>query len=94
MIKSPENILRICGFTDSDPIKYSSRRGWKDNYQLSGARAHTVLMGLKKAGIEEGRMHYVAFGPHRLIMENGKENKAKSRRVEIYFIPLTEKPGE
>jgi len=81
-VQSPANLLNVCGFTDSDPIK---RSGWKDNYQLSGERARTVMLELIKAGVDEKRVYFSGLGPRMLIMENGKENKAKSRRVEIYF---------
>lgn len=86
MLQNPEYFLRVCGFTDSDPIKYSAGR-WKDNYQLSGARAYAVLVALRKEGVDPGRMHYSGYGPARLITKDGKEDKAKSRRVEIYVIP-------
>jgi len=88
-VKDERNILRVCGFTDSDPIKKSK---FKDNYALSSERARQVLKALAKNGITEGRMHIMAFGPHKLIMgADGKESKSKSRRVEIYFVPPPKK---
>jgi len=85
--QSAANLLNVCGFTDSDPIK---RSGWKDNYQLSGERARTVMLELINAGADEKRIYFSGLGPRMLIMENGKENKPKSRRVEIYFQRIKE----
>ncbi len=88
LVQDPKNILRICGFTDSSKI---SQSGWKDNFQLSGERARAVLNALAQAGVDANRMHFAGFGEHMLIMKDGKEDKAKSRRVEIYVItPQTE----
>jgi len=87
MVRDPKNHIRVCGYTDSDPIRVS---GWTDNFQLSGERALTVLRALAREGIDPARMHFVGFGEHMPILEGGKENKAKSRRVEIYVIePVT-----
>jgi len=94
MVRDPTKHIRVCGYTDSDPIRVS---GWTDNFQLSGERALTVLRALAKEGIDPSRMHFVGFGEHMLIRDkDGKEDKARSRRVEIYVIEpvqtATEKP--
>ena len=91
MVQDPKNFIRICGFSDSDKITHSS---WADNFQLSGERARSVLAHLITEGIDASRMHFAGFGPHMLIMENGKENKEKSRRVEIYVITPKSVPTE
>lgn len=83
MVKDPNNLVRVCGFSDSDKITHSS---WADNFQLSGERARSVLKHLITEGMDASRLHFAGFGPHMLVMENGKENKGKSRRVEIYVI--------
>ncbi len=85
-IQNPGNLLRICGFTDSEPIK-RSRASWESNHHLSSMRAHAVFTTLKKAGIDTARMHTIGFGPNMRVMEGGKENKKLSRRVEIYWVP-------
>ena len=79
------NKIRICGYTDSDPIKVS---GWDSNFQLSGARALSVLDYLKKQGIPASRMHFAGFGEHALIPDEttGKEDKKRSRRAEIILL--------
>lgn len=83
-VQSPDNHLRICGFTDSDKIKHSH---WKSNFELSGARALEALEFMASKGVDRSRVHFMGFGPHFLIRDaNGKEIKKKSRRVEIYFL--------
>ena len=88
-IRDPGNFLRICGFSDSTPITHSQ---WKDNFQLSGERARAVLVALEEAGVSPSRMHFAGFGAHMLMMEDGKENKQKSRRVEIYIVRPAKTP--
>ena len=80
--------IRICGYTDSDPIRRSASK-WKSNFQLSGARALAVLNSLAAQGVPKSRMHFVGFGEYDLIPKGaklGKENKAKSRRAEIWIV--------
>jgi len=82
-LQRPGTYLRVCGFTDSDPIVHS---GWEDNFHLSGERARNVLRALVKEGVDPARLHFAGFGEHMLVKDGGKEDKAKSRRVEIYVI--------
>ena len=80
----PDRKIRICGYSDSDPIKVS---GWDSNYQLSGARALSVLEHLNKQGVPASRLHFAGFGEHALIRDDsGKEIKKRSRRVEIILL--------
>lgn len=83
MIADKPNKIAVWGFTDSDPIKHS---GWKDNFDLSGARSRAVLDELKKDGIAPERMHFSGFGEYALVMKDGKEDKKKSRRAEIVLL--------
>lgn len=81
-IQDSANLINVCGFSDSDPITHST---WKDNYQLSGERARAVMLQIIKANVPTDRIYYSGLGPQMLILEDGQENKVKSRRVEIYF---------
>lgn len=78
--------LRIVGHTDSDPIKVHVRENpTRMNLELGARRAVAVANELKKAGIEETRMHAVSMGESSPIAPNdSKENKKKNRRVEIF----------
>lgn len=67
--------VRVAGYTDADPI---TRSGWKDNLELSCARACAVVRQLDKNGVPSTIMYAAGFGEHQ-----PRESKAKSRRVEI-----------
>jgi len=78
----PQNMIRIDGYTDSDPIKKSQ---WKDNLELSQHRAGAVLRHLQGRGMNPKQMYTAGFGA-----ANARATKALSRRVEIVVI-LNEK---
>ena len=78
----PQNMIRIDGYTDSDPIRKSQ---WKDNLELSQHRAGAVLRHLQTRGMNPKQMYTAGFGA-----ANPRATKALSRRVEIVVI-LNEK---
>jgi chemotaxis protein MotB len=67
----------VDGHTDSDPIRKTADK-WKDNYDLSYARAKAVMQYLTSNGINEKNVVVRAFGPNK-----PKGSKPASRRVEI-----------
>lgn len=76
--------IEIAGHTDTDPIQKSK---FKSNWDLSAARAVTVLDHLLKRGIDESRLHisgYAFTQPRR--PNDSKENKKMNRRVEIVLV--------
>jgi len=84
--KNSQYKIRVCGYTDSDPIRKTAGK-WESNFDLSGARALSVLDYLVSKGISAKRLHFAGFGEHALVMgADGKENKAKSRRAEIWLL--------
>ena len=74
----PNNLIRIAGHTDSDPIRKSS---WKTNERLSAERALAVQEYLATRGVDKNRTYAAAFGP-----AQPKGSKAQSRRVEIIIL--------
>ena len=70
--------IRIEGYTDTDPIRKS---GWKDNLELSQARAAAVLRYLQDQGVSQRQMYAAGFGSAR-----PRSSKEKSRRVEIVVV--------
>lgn len=79
--------IGIEGHTDDQPIKYS---GWKSNWELSLARATSVLHYLEEKGISPERLSATGFGEFRPIASNqATEGRQQNRRVEI--VVLTEK---
>lgn len=76
----------IEGHTDNVPIKYS---GWKSNWELSSARALSVLhFMIDKHKIDPKRLSATGYGEQKPIASNAtKQGQQKNRRVEIVIIP-------
>ncbi len=78
----------IEGHTDNQPIKKS---GWKSNWELSTARALSVLHYLSDKGVAEPRLEAIGYGEYKPVASNdSKEGRQKNRRVEIVILPKTE----
>lgn len=76
-------LIMVSGFTDDLP-----RRGDADNWQLSAERAMTVVRALIAAGLPEDRVFGAGFGEtHPVAPNDGEENRARNRRVEIAPVP-------
>ena len=79
----------IEGHTDNEPIKKS---GWRSNWELSSARALSVLHYLSEKDVGEPRMAAIGYGEYKPVAGNeGREGRQKNRRVEIVILPKTEK---
>jgi len=79
-------VVRVYGYTDSDPIVKSARL-WKDNLDLSANRAMAVTRQLRKLGIPAGQIETVAMGATHFVASNKTPaGKAKNRRVEIVVV--------
>lgn len=72
------NVIRIEGYTDTDPIRKSN---WTDNLDLSLQRAASVHRYLQGRGVDGKRMYAAGFGQWR-----PQPTKAQSRRVEILVV--------
>ncbi|MFH1338265.1 MAG: OmpA family protein [Candidatus Omnitrophota bacterium] len=86
----PENNIGIEGHTDNEPIKYS---GWKSNWELSTARALSVLHYLvDERGISPHRVSAIGYGEYRPMVSNDtQEGRQFNRRVEIVILPKVTK---
>lgn len=79
----------IEGHTDNEPIKKS---GWKSNWELSTARALSVLHFLSEEQVDESRLAATGYGEYKPVATNDtKDGRQKNRRVEIVILPKTEK---
>ncbi|MCD6394095.1 MAG: OmpA family protein [Planctomycetes bacterium] len=75
--------VSVVGHTDSDPI-LKTKKLWKDNWQLSSARALAVVRYLVKRGIRPKQLGAVGAGEFRPVASNSTiSGKAKNRRVQI-----------
>lgn len=89
----PELNVGIEGHTDNMPIKLS---GWKSNWELSTARALSVLHYLtEQRGILPERISAIGYGEYRPVASNdAKAGRQMNRRVEIVILPQVTKVKE
>lgn len=89
----PELKVGIEGHTDNQPIKYS---GWKSNWELSTARALSVLHYLvDEKGVGPDRVSAIGYGEYHPVTSNdAKEGRQLNRRVEIVILPRVTKTKE
>lgn len=82
-----EKAIRVVGHTDDVPIAKAWREVFPSNWELSAARATTVVRFLQEAGIEPerliatGRAEYAPVAPN-----DSPEGRQKNRRIEITLI--------
>ena len=82
--------IGVEGHTDNQPIKHSN---WKSNWELSAARALSVVHYLiDEHGLEPLRLSATGYGEYHPIDGNDtKEGQQKNRRVEIVVLPNIDK---
>lgn len=86
--------IGIEGHTDNVPIKQS---GWKSNWELSTARALSVLHYLANdQGISPERLSAIGYGEYRPLDSNEtSDGRKQNRRVEIVILPnITKVKGD
>ena len=86
----PQLNIGIEGHTDNVPIKSS---GWKSNWELSTARALSVLHYLvDEKDISPDRVSAIGYGEYKPVASNDtKEGRQLNRRVEIVILPTITK---
>ncbi|MFH0762639.1 MAG: flagellar motor protein MotB [Candidatus Omnitrophota bacterium] len=82
----PNLNVAIEGHTDNQPIQHS---GWKSNWELSTARALSVLHYLvNEENILPERLSAIGYGEYRPVASNDtREGTQLNRRVEIVIMP-------
>jgi chemotaxis protein MotB len=81
VFKSIPNMIHVEGHTDDKPI---NTREFPSNWELSAARAASVVHELMKDGVDPMRMAALAYGEYHPIADNGtEEGRYKNRRVTI-----------
>jgi chemotaxis protein MotB len=89
----PQLNVGIEGHTDNEPIMHS---GWKSNWELSTARALSVLHYLvENQGMSPERVSAIGYGEYRPVASNDtKDGRQLNRRVEIVVMPAVSKVKE
>ncbi len=92
-----DKAIRIVGHTDNVPITKGLQKVFPSNWELSAARATTVVRFLQDSGIAPerliatGRAEYAPVAPNDTL-----EGRQKNRRIEITLIDrnLLQEPGK
>ncbi|MFK8068212.1 MAG: flagellar motor protein MotD [Gammaproteobacteria bacterium] len=76
-----KNPLKVEGFTDDRPIRTAA---FPSNWELSAARAASVVSHFTQQNIDPKRMAAVGYGEHRPFAENSTaEGRSANRRIVI-----------
>ncbi len=77
------------GHTDNVPIGPAIIDKFPTNWELSTARATTVVRYLQERGVNPGYLSAEGYSEYRPVAPNDtEEGKSKNRRIEIVLIPL------
>jgi len=77
--------IQVEGFTDNVPIKTEA---FPSNWELSAARAASVVRVFADDGVSPQRLAAIGFGEHRPIADNNSEDsRKKNRRVRVVILP-------
>lgn len=88
---TPQSI-EVAGHTDNIPVRYSKRNQFRNNNELSQARADHAGQVLIKAGLDADRIRTVGYADSQPIATNNTEaGRSKNRRVEI-IVTQSSKP--
>lgn len=77
LVRSVPNKINVEGHTDNVPINTIT---FPSNWELSAARAASVVHVLAKLGVEPPRMAATGYGEHQPIEENDSEGGRQSNR--------------
>ena len=86
------NSVMVEGNTDDRPIR---TREFPSNWELSAARAASVVHLLTRFDIDPSRLSAIGYGEHRPVADNdSEEGRAKNRRVTLVILGLNGKPDQ
>ena len=82
-----DKAIRVVGHTDNVPITGGLQKVFPSNWELSAARATTVVRFLQDAGIEPERLMATGRAEYAPVASNDSaEGRQKNRRIEITLI--------
>jgi chemotaxis protein MotB len=84
ILKPFPNPVRVEGHTDNVPVK---GRAFRSNWELSAARAGSVVHTFTTAGIDPKRLEIIGLGEYRPIADNATaEGRNTNRRVRVVIL--------
>jgi chemotaxis protein MotB len=85
-----DKAIRVVGHTDNVPITGGLQKVFPSNWELSAARATTVVRFLQDAGIPPERLIATGRAEYAPVADNeSPEGRQKNRRIEITLIDRT-----
>ncbi len=86
--------IQVQGHTDSRPIKWELQGRYPTNWELSAARAATIVRYLiDEVGIDPARLSAAGYGYHQpLASHDTSDGQQEYRRVEFVLLPLRGAP--
>ena len=90
LVTDPDNTIVVEGHTDDVKIGWPLQERYPSNWELSTARAASVVRFLQEqADIEPERLTATGYSFHRPIAANeSDESRRQNRRIEIILIPI------
>ncbi|MBH0202516.1 MAG: OmpA family protein [Nitrospira sp.] len=86
--------IEVAGHTDNTPPRNDPRKGFRDNMELSRARAEHVTQVLINGGLEADRVKAAGYADSKPIAANETDKgRSKNRRMEIVIAQGTEPAG-
>jgi chemotaxis protein MotB len=86
VLNTVPNQIQVEGNTDNRPINTEE---FPSNWELSAARAASVVHLLTRMGIEPKRMSAIGYAEHRPVADNSTESgRAKNRRVSLIIMGM------
>ncbi|MET0052079.1 MAG: flagellar motor protein MotD [Candidatus Thiodiazotropha sp.] len=84
------NAIQVEGNTDNRPINTEE---FPSNWELSAARAASVVHLMTRYGIDPGRLSAVGYAEHRPVAGNDTpEGQARNRRVSLVILGMSGQP--
>jgi len=84
ILRSSTNLIQVEGFTDNNPINTPR---FPSNWELSAARAASVVHLLDRYGLNPARMSAIGYGEFKPIADNNIEaGRQKNRRVVLVVL--------
>lgn len=80
--------FQVAGHTDNAPITTGKKFLYPTNWELSAARAISVVKLLVTQGVDPGVLSAAGYGPYDPVAANtSPDGQAKNRRIEITLVP-------
>jgi len=83
--------IEVEGHTDNIPISSRIKKHFDSNWELSTARAVTVVRFLQEQGVTGERLSAVGLGEfHPIASNDTRKGRAQNRRIQIVLVPKTQ----